>query len=66
MKYQINYIYYYDLPCQQGMMCEQNKVDGNLYDTKEIADEVAKDYNKSKLRFSKGKYIAKPVKNGTK
>ena len=64
MKFQINYIYYYDLPGQHGMMCEREKVDGNLYDSKEIADEMAKDYNKTKSRFSSGKYIAKPVSNG--
>lgn len=63
-KFQINYIYYYDLPGQQGMMCEREKVDGNLYASKEIAEEMANDYNKDNQ--TSGKYIARPVRNGTK
>jgi len=65
-KFQINYIYYYELTGQQGMMCEREKVDGNLYDSREVADEIANDYNKKKSRFSSGKYITKPVTNGSK
>ena len=62
MKYQINYVYYYDLPMQQGMMCEQHRVHEKLYDTKELAESAAKDYNRQNVRS--GKYVVKPVKNG--
>lgn len=60
-KYQINYIYYYDLPMQQGMMCERYKVDGLEYDTKEHAAESAKRYNKENRRT--GRYVVKLIRN---
>jgi len=61
-KFQINYIYFYDLPGQQGMMCEREKVDGNTYNSKQEAAAIAKDYNKDNLLS--GKYIVKPLYNG--
>lgn len=64
MNYQINYIYYYDLPGQQGMMCERYNVGERYFDTKEEAKGMCERLNKANKKS--GKFVVKPVSNGSK
>ena len=63
--YQINYIYYFDLPEKGALMCEKHKVNGKEYADKKAAETDCKDLNHTNTKKD-GKFVVKPLKNGTK